>query len=80
LATGSPGYGAIASFADGFELPCAGVHAVRCGVALRGSSREEVVELARAHGAAAHGFTPAWYSPRRVAAMMAAATSTGGVR
>jgi predicted small metal-binding protein len=80
MATGSAGYGAIASCADGFELRCAGVHAVRCGVALRGSSRKEVVELARAHGASAHGFTPAWYSSRRVAAMTAAVTAAGGAR
>ena len=80
MAIDGPAHDAIASFADSFELSCAGVHSVRCGVALRGASREEVVELARAHGASAHGYTPAWYSSGRLAAMMAAVTSTGGAR
>ena len=80
MAIDGPAHDAIASFADRFELSCAGVHAVRCGVALREASREAVVELARAHGASAHGFTPAWYSPGRLAALMGDVMPTGGAR
>ena len=80
VAIGSLGHSAIASVTDGFDLPCAGLDSVRCGLVVRGSSPEEVVALARVHGARAHGFTPAWYGPRRLAAMMAAVTSNGAVR
>jgi predicted small metal-binding protein len=54
-----------------FELRCADVQPVRCGVELRAASAEELLGLACEHGARAHGFTPAWYSSSRLAAMAA---------
>jgi hypothetical protein len=65
---------AWAPFPQRFELGCADVHPVRCNLALRSSNLEELVALVSAHGASAHGFTPVWYSPERVAAMATAAT------
>jgi hypothetical protein len=56
-----------------FRLRCSDVHPVRCGVALGSSDVEDLVSQTRAHGANAHGFTPAWYSPQRIAAIAAAA-------
>jgi len=50
-----------------FELRCGDVHPVRCNVAIRAMSREEVTSRMRAHGAIAHGFTPGWYHPARIA-------------
>jgi hypothetical protein len=38
----------------------------------------ELVEIAREHGARAHGFTPAWYSQRRLASMAAVAAGSDG--
>ena len=57
------------SLPDMFELRCAEFHPVRCDVRLRAASLERLMILAREHGALAHGFTPAWYSSRRLAAM-----------
>jgi hypothetical protein len=50
-----------------FELRCGDVHPVRCNVAIRSTSSEDVTERMRAHGAIAHGFTPAWYHASRIA-------------
>jgi len=50
-----------------FELRCDDVHPVRCDVAIRAISREEATSRMCAHGAIAHGFTPGWYHPARVA-------------
>jgi predicted small metal-binding protein len=50
-----------------FELCCGDVHPVRCNLALRDTSREELTNRMCAHGANVHGFTPAWYHPARVA-------------
>jgi len=50
-----------------FELRCGDVHPVRCNVALRAMTREELTNRMCAHGATAHGFTPTWYHPARVA-------------
>ncbi len=57
-----------------FSLRCSDVHPVRCEVVQGASSPRELVEWACAHGASAHGFTPAWYSPAQVASMAAAVT------
>jgi hypothetical protein len=38
---------------------------------LQARHSSELVEVAREHGTRAHGFTPAWYSQRRLAAMAA---------
>lgn len=65
-----------APFPRRFELRCADVHPVRCDLALRSSNLQELVARVSAHGANAHGFTPVWYSPGRVAAMAAAATAS----
>ena len=50
-----------------FELRCSDVHPVRCDVALRAITREELTNRMCAHGAIVHGFTPTWYHPARVA-------------
>lgn len=51
------------------EVRCEDVHPVRCNAALRGSSNQSVTDRVCAHGAIAHGFTPVWYSPARIAAI-----------
>jgi hypothetical protein len=56
-------------FPQRFELQCGEVHPVRCSVCIRAMSREELTSRMRAHGAIAHGFTPGWYHPARVAAI-----------
>jgi predicted small metal-binding protein len=55
-----------------FRLRCAEVHPVHCDVALEASSTAEVVASICAHGASAHGYTPVWYSPSRLASIAAA--------
>jgi hypothetical protein len=55
-----------------FDLRCAAVHPVSCDTHWRSSSPHSLVSLARAHGAAAHGFTPSWYDPVRMDRMEAA--------
>lgn len=62
-----------------FELLCAEVHPVRCDVRLRSASPQQLVRLACAHGAEAHGFTPAWYSSKRLAAMAKLVSGHHGV-
>ncbi len=57
-----------------FRLRCCDVHPVRCDDTQSASSPGELVEWARAHGASAHGFTPAWYSPAQVSSMASAVT------
>ena len=56
------------------ELRCSDVHPVTCDVRLRSFDPLDLRRLACEHGARAHGFTPAWYSAERIAAI-AAATS-----
>ena len=55
-----------------YRLRCAEVHPVHCDVALESSSTADVVACICAHGASAHGYTPVWYSPSRLASMEAA--------
>ena len=50
-----------------FELRCGEVHPVRCNVAIRATSREELTSRMCAHGAIVHGFTPSWYHAARIA-------------
>ena len=50
-----------------FELRCDEVHPVRCDVAIRAMSREQVTSRMRDHGSFVHGFTPSWYHPARIA-------------
>ena len=57
------------SFPGMFGLRCAEVHPVRCNVRLRAASLESLMILVCEHGALAHGFTPCWYSSRRLASM-----------
>jgi len=40
---------------------------------LQGRQPSELVEIACEHGARVHGFTPAWYSPKRLATIAAVA-------
>ena len=65
--TSAPGFGTW-----DFELRCADVHPTGCNRKLRAQRTEDVVELARHHGALVHGFTPVWYSKRRLATIAAA--------
>jgi len=62
------------SFPHMFELRCAELHPVRCDARLNAPDLEGLVILAREHGAFAHGFTPAWYSRGRLAALAELAT------
>ena len=57
------------------EVRCADVHPVRCNVCLRASGNEALTDRIRAHGARAHGFTPAWYSQERIAVITEACAS-----
>ena len=66
------------SFAHVFELRCAELHPVRCDVRLSAPDLEGLVILVREHGASAHGFTPAWYSSGRLAAMTEVVTRCCG--
>lgn len=63
-----------------FRLRCADAHPVGCDVELVSSSRDDVVSRACEHGASAHGFTPVWYSPGRLAAIAAEVAQTGRAR
>ena len=54
-----------------FRVRCADAHPVGCDVELVSSSRDDVVFRVCSHGASAHGFTPAWYSRGRLAAIAA---------
>jgi hypothetical protein len=56
------------------------VHPVGCDVELVSSSRDDLVYRVCSHGASAHGFTPAWYRPARLAAIAAEVAQTGRVR
>jgi Protein of unknown function (DUF1059) len=53
-------------------LRCADVHSAGCNRELRARRPEDVVELAREHGAVVHGFTAVWYSKQRLATIAAA--------
>ena len=57
------------------NLRCADVHPVRCDTEWVGPNANDLVARAVEHGAAAHGFTPAWYTPNRIAAIHRAANS-----
>jgi hypothetical protein len=67
------------SFPHMFELRCAELHPVHCDVPLRGADLESLVIIAREHGALAHGYTPAWYSSRRLASMAEIVTQRCGL-
>ena len=45
-----------------------------CNAMLCAASSRDVVALACEHGALAHGFTGAWYTPKRLAVIAAAVT------
>ena len=64
--------------APGFGLRCADVHPVACDASWRSGHRADLVLDARVHGGQAHGFTPAWYSPRRLDAIDEAVYRLGG--
>jgi hypothetical protein len=73
-----PASGAALPVRHDFALRCAAVHPVHCDVRWRASSLQSLVRLARAHGAAAHGFTPRWYDAARVELMEAATVHSPG--
>ncbi len=52
-----------------YELSCAEVHPLRCDFQARSTTPANVVDQTRWHGQAAHGFTGAWYGPKRLASM-----------
>lgn len=56
------------------QMRCADAHPVGCSAEQDGDTFDELVAWAQDHGATAHGFTPAWYTPRRIAAMAASVT------
>lgn len=51
------------------EVRCDALHPVPCDAELRGDDAEQLLRAACEHGAWAHGFTRAWYTPERVEAM-----------
>jgi hypothetical protein len=57
-----------------FELVCADAHPLGCVEVIRSQDRDTLVVLAREHGERAHGFTAAWYSAERLAAIANAVT------
>jgi hypothetical protein len=56
-----------------FEMGCECFHPTRCAQSLCADSVSRMVDAAIAHGALAHGFTPAFYSREKRAAMAAEA-------
>ena len=80
LAAGPGRFAAPESMQDQFRLRCADAHPVGCDVELVSSSRDDVVSRVCSHGASAHGFTPAWYSSGRLAAIAARVAQTGRAR
>jgi hypothetical protein len=72
ISTDSP-TGDPARWQKKFELRCADAHGCRCGKVFSGSAPRELVALAREHGERVHCFTPAFYSPQRLAQMTKAA-------
>jgi len=61
-----------------FELACADVHPQGCAAILHARDSGDLVEIAREHGSRVHGFTPAWYSPQRLAIIAAVAVRRYG--
>ena len=64
------------AWADGagqqqFSASCRSFHGARCDVSFQGGSPSRVVDIARKHGALAHGFTPAYYNRARLNGMLA---------
>ena len=57
------------------ELRCADVHSPGCEQALRAQRADQLVELARGHGALVHSFAPAWYARHRPCACRGAEIS-----
>jgi hypothetical protein len=55
-------------------LRCADVHDVACDASWTSSNPDDLVYLARCHGPVAHGITPDWYSPERLAMIRAEVT------
>lgn len=70
----APAAGQPTSREQAFELRCCDVHPLQCDVRLSAPDPLELCRLAREHGGLAHGFTPAWYSAERIAAIAAAVT------
>ena len=54
-----------------FEATCSSLHGGHCNMRFSANSPSRVVAAANEHGAAAHGFTPAYYSQARLDAMLA---------
>ncbi|UGS37604.1 hypothetical protein DSM104329_04021 [Capillimicrobium parvum] len=61
----------------GFVMSCSTVQPVPCGMQVRANTRRDVLALLQEHGAAAHGYTPAWYSAARLAKMDTAIEEVG---
>ena len=61
-----------------FELCCADVHPHGCAEMLQACHSSDMFAIAREHGARVHGFTPTWYSERRLAVMAAVVAQTDG--
>jgi hypothetical protein len=68
----------LAVATQGVELCCADVHPQGCAEMLRARRSSDLVEIAREHGSQVHGFTPAWYSPQRLAIIAAVAVRSDG--
>ncbi len=60
-----------------FQLRCWDVHSPGCEKTLRARRFDELVVLARDHGALRHGLTAIWYTPERLAKLATAVTRPG---
>ncbi len=63
--------------ASAFLLRCGDVHSPGCEQTLLAQRLDEVVALARDHGALKHGMTAIWYTHERLAKITAAVTRPG---
>ncbi len=59
------------------QLRCRDVHSPCCEQTLRTRQFDDLVALAREHGALRHGLTAIWYTPERLAKIATAVTRPG---
>jgi predicted small metal-binding protein len=59
------------------RLRCTDAHSPSCEHELQAHHLDELVALAREHGALRHGLTAIWYTPERLAKIAAAVTRPG---
>jgi hypothetical protein len=68
---------AVSPLPFAFRLRCGDVHSPGCEQTLGAHRLDDVVALARDHGALRHGLTAIWYTPERLAKIATAVTRPG---